>query len=227
LEKYHSAQAIQGLAHSESQPGAFASAVGASGVALFVVFLVGVAAQTDNLIAGYLPSPTWVAWWIRIGVGLAAIPILFYGWGIWCYMRGRLEADLYRVTGWRVDLDGDGETGESESQQTPHAGHSQQQPSIRLVHEYQDKPVADPPLELPDGRQMLQSEVVYFIRRSKVIGLGIVKWKQEAGWAQPKWELARDFLAEFKIAEPRRDGIAGHFLMSQEDALEKLGITLI
>jgi len=206
-----------------NEPGAIASAVSASASLVFIIGAVGVAWQADNILKGIPPSGDFVTAWVRAGIGAAALPFVGVAWGKLAYVRGKLEGDLYRATGWKFDLDGDGRTGEAEiAEQRPdlRAGLPNPAQVVRLIKVNTQR---EPVLELHDERGLPEGRIREFITRGRVIGLGVVAWRRE-GWTQEEWETARDMLAEFGVATPRLDGQRGNWLVGVQAALDIMRI---
>jgi len=205
------------------EQGAMSSAAVAAFALAGCVVAVGVAIQADAAIAGRAPSAEWTANFVRVVIASVAIPFAFVAWGKLAYVRGRLEGDLYRVTGWKIDLDGDGRTGEAEiAEQQPIARAGLPTPAqvVRLVKvNIQPAPI----MQLHDERGLPEDKVRAFVTRGRIIGLGVVAWRRE-GWTQEEWEIGRDMLSEFGVATPRLDGQRGNWLMGVQEALDALGV---
>ena len=215
MKQFNSEQIIT----TAREQGAVSSAAVAAFAMAGCVVAVGVALQADAALAGRAPSAEWIANFVRVVIASIALPFAFVAWGKLAYVRGRLEGDLYRVTGWKVDLDGDGRTGEAEIAEQPvRAGLPAPAQVVRLVKvNVQPEQI----LELHDERGLPEAKVRAFVTRGRIIGLGVVAWRRE-GWTQEEWEIGRDMLAEFGVATPRLDGQRGNWLMGAQEALDAL-----
>jgi len=205
------------------EQGVVSSAAVASFALAGCVVAAGVALQADAAIAGRAPSVEWTANFLRVVIASVALPFAFVAWGKLAYVRGKLEGDLYRVTGWKIDLDGDGRTGEAEvieQSLVARAGLPTPRDVVRLVKvNTQPSPI----MQLHDERGLPEDKVREFVTRGRIIGLGVVAWRRE-GWTQEEWEIGRDMLAEFGVATPRLDGQRGNWLMGVQEALDALQI---
>ena len=210
------------------EQGAMSSAAVAAFAMSGCVVAVGMALQADAAIAGRAPSAEWTANFARVFIASVALPFALVAWGKLAYVRGKLEGDIYRATGWKLDLDGDGRTGEEElaeraaatEQPVAQAGLPTPRDVVRLVKVNTQR---DPVLELHDERGLPENKVREFVTRGRIIGLGVVAWRRE-GWTQEEWETARDMLAEFGVATPRLDGQRGNWLMGVNEALNTMRI---
>jgi hypothetical protein len=226
VKQYDSAQIV-----TAREQGAVSSAAVASLTLAGCVVAIGVALQIDAVIAGRAPSSEWVANFVRVVIVSFALPFAFVAWGKLAYVRGKLEGDLYRATGWKVDLDGDGRTGGAEIAETSASSVESQTPVARaglpepaqVVRLVKVNTSREPMLELHDERGLAENRIREFITRGRLIGLGVVAWRRE-GWTQEDWEIARDMLAEFGVATPRLDGQRGNWLMGVNEALSTMKI---
>jgi hypothetical protein len=141
-------------------------------------------------------------------------------WGKLAYVRGKLEGDLYRVTGWKVDLDG--RTGEAEVAEQQPVTQLPEREVIRVVPVHSGAAL-EPAIRLPDGREIDARKVRDFVVGADVIGLGLTAWK-ERGWTRPEWETARDLLALHNLATPRRDGQAGEMTATPGQCMRAFGL---
>lgn len=214
------------------EQGAMSSAAVAAFALAGCVVAVGLALQTDAALAGRAPSSEWTANFVRVFIASVALPFALVAWGKLALVRGKLEGDIYRATGWKLDLDGDGRTGEDElaervaslqqgatAQPVTRAG----LPTRDVVRLVKVNTQREPVLELHDERGLPENRVREFVTRGRSIGLGVVAWRRE-GWTQEEWETARDMMSEFGVSTPRLDGRRGNWLMSVQDALDALQI---
>jgi len=206
-----------------SEPGAIASAVSASASLVFIIGAVGLAWQADNILKGNLPSGDFVTAWVRVGIAAAALPFVGVAWGKLAYVRGKLEGDLYRVTGWRVDLDGDGRTGEDEVIEQSPVAQLPEREVIRVVPVHNANAKAEPAIRLPDGRELEAHQVRDFVIGANTIGMGVTAWKAR-GWSRPEWETARDLLSLHNLASPRRDGQSGELVATPGQCMRAFGL---
>ena len=217
MNKFEDAQIIT------REQGAVSSAAVAAFAMAGCVMAVGVALQADAALAGRAPSAEWTANFVRVFIASVALPFALVAWGKLAYVRGKLEGDIYRATGWKIDLDGDGRTGEAEiAEQQPvtRAGLPTPRDVVRLIKvNAQPAPI----MQLHDERGLPEDKVREFVTRGRIIGLGVVAWRRE-GWTQEEWEIGRDMLSEFGVATPRLDGKRGNWLMGVQEALDALQI---
>jgi hypothetical protein len=208
-----------------NEPGPITSALTASVSLVAVLVAVGLAWKIDGILKGNLPSADFVSLWVRVCIIAAALPFLVLAWGKLAYVRGKLESDLYRVTGWRVDLDGDGKTGpDGLAQDAP--GLVTELPErevIRVVPVRADNAQLEPLIRLPDKRALDAGKVRDFVIGAGVIGCGLTAWKAR-GWTRPEWETVRDLLALHNLADPRQDGKAGELKATPGQCMRAFGL---
>jgi hypothetical protein len=204
------------------EQGALASAA-ISALCLFgLAVAVGLAWLTDDILRGNTIQADRVSLWIRMTIFVSALPFAWLALGKLRYMAGRIELDLYRVTGWRVDLDGDGETGESESQQQQPVTQLPEREVLRVVPVHSGAS-PDPAIRLPDGREIDARKVRDFVIGAGTIGMGLTAWKTR-GWTRQEWETARDLLALHNLATARADGQAGRLIASPGQCMRAFGL---
>lgn len=202
------------------EPGAIESAFIASlslGVSVMLLWLVAFLLQ-------WLELGTWRLA-IAAAVLVAALPFLFLAWGKSALLRSTLEADIYRVSRWQIDLDGDGRTGEAEitGDDTPAIGQPPEHEVIRVVPVHQVNAPAETTIRLPDDRELGAAKVRDFAVGVGTIGLSLSAWK-ERGWTRLEWETARDLLALHNLATERAEGQAGTLLATPGQCMRAFGL---
>jgi hypothetical protein len=159
-------------------------------------------------------------WAIRGVIGAAVLPWALLGLWRLRVLLGWLELELYESTGWRVDLDGDGQTGEDERVQVITA--LPEREVIRVVPVHTNAP-QEPTLRLPDGRELDAAKVRDFVIGADTIGLALSAWKGR-GWTRQEWEAARDLLALHGLASERAEGQAGKLEASPGQCMRAFGL---
>lgn len=221
---YHeTAQVIPQRQGGDRRPGAIEAAA-VSGLSVAVVVMLGWAALVLlRLVA--LDSWRYAA---ALAILTGAAPFALLSWGRARFLLGTLESDLYRVTGWRLDLDADGLTGQDEIDDTdspPPALPTPTAPEREVIRVVPVHTSAQPDavLRLPDGREIGAARMRDFVIGAGTIGLALTAWKGR-GWTRPEWETARDLLALHGLASGRAEGKAGAILASPGQCMRAFGI---
>jgi len=210
--------------------GAILSAASAAACLVFSAVLIGLAIASDRIIAGRALSESFVTWWVRAIIGVALIPFVGTAWGKLAIIRSRLEGDLYRETGWKVDLDGDGRVGAQEVNEPVGGESAPARETVRLVRVNQyglpTTTVPEPMISATcDGKlvELPEAVMVGFVKRAEVIGLGWAAWSRD-GLPREQWDDAIALLAFFGCLLPKSQGRGASWLVEPTEALATLGI---
>jgi hypothetical protein len=159
------------------------------------------------------PSSVFI---VRVLLVSFLIPWAIVGFGKIRVLLGQVEREIYESTGWKVDLDLDGETGEDEKPAVV-----PQEPVIRPIPVYLNK--KSPVVQLPDGRKIGADKVSEFVVGAQGNNASWPTWKKR-GWQQEEWEAVLDLLAIHGLAEERRNGVASKITATPMECKRAFGI---
>jgi hypothetical protein len=159
-------------------------------------------------------TPGYATLMARAMVGAAIVPWAIIALGRLKVLLGQVEREIYQATGWKADLDMDGET----IKELPERQVIRTIP-VRANNMPDDIPI----IRLPDGRDIAGDKLRDFITYAGIVGLGVDAWKGR-GWTRQEWETARDALSIYNLATARQNGVVGKMLASPGQCMRAFGL---